>query len=89
LGKLASWNINSLTVRLPHLLDWLRDNPVDVIALHETKLTDDHVPVSTALKPTPRGCTVDNSPRKRERPSDHAPVVVELDWTAPCAGVGT
>jgi exodeoxyribonuclease-3 len=42
--KLATWNVNSLAVRLPHLLDWLRDNPVDVIALQETKLTDDKFP---------------------------------------------
>lgn len=59
MGKLAAWNINSLTVRLPLLRHWLRDNPVDVIAPQETKLTDDHVLVSTALKPTLRGCTVD------------------------------
>jgi exodeoxyribonuclease-3 len=42
--KLATWNINSLNVRLPHLMAWLEDNPVDVIALQETKLTDDKFP---------------------------------------------
>jgi exodeoxyribonuclease-3 len=42
--KLATWNINSLTVRLPQVLDWLGANPVDVLALQELKLTDDKFP---------------------------------------------
>lgn len=44
--KIASWNVNSLRVRLPHLLDWLATNPVDVIGLQETKLTDDAFPAA-------------------------------------------
>ena len=42
--KLATWNVNSLAVRLPQLLDWLAVNPVDAIALQELKLTDDKFP---------------------------------------------
>jgi len=42
--KLATWNVNSLTVRLPQLLDWLVANPVDAVVLQETKLTDDKFP---------------------------------------------
>lgn len=42
--KLATWNVNSLAIRLPQLLDWLAANPVDVIVLQETKLTDDKFP---------------------------------------------
>ncbi|APW46982.1 exodeoxyribonuclease III [Rhodoferax antarcticus] len=42
--KLATWNVNSLTVRLAHVLDWLAANPVDVLALQELKLTDDKFP---------------------------------------------
>jgi len=42
--KLATWNVNSLSVRLPQLLDWLAAHPVDVIVLQETKLTDDKFP---------------------------------------------
>lgn len=42
--KLATWNINSLNVRLPQVLDWLASNPVDVLALQELKLTDDKFP---------------------------------------------
>jgi exodeoxyribonuclease-3 len=44
--KIATWNVNSLKVRLPHLLRWLADNPVDVLCLQETKLTDDKFPIS-------------------------------------------
>ena len=42
--KLATWNINSLTVRLPQVLDWLQANPVDVLVVQELKLTDDKFP---------------------------------------------
>lgn len=42
--KFATWNVNSLAVRLPQLLDWLTANPVDALVLQETKLTDDKFP---------------------------------------------
>ncbi|MDD5030791.1 MAG: exodeoxyribonuclease III [Rhodoferax sp.] len=42
--KLATWNINSLTVRLPQVLDWLAANPVELLALQELKMTDDKFP---------------------------------------------
>jgi exodeoxyribonuclease-3 len=41
---LATWNVNSLSVRLPQVLDWLAANPVDVLGLQELKLTDDKFP---------------------------------------------
>lgn len=44
--KLATWNVNSLKVRLAHVLQWLAENPVDVLCLQETKMTDDKIPVS-------------------------------------------
>ena len=44
--KIATWNVNSLKVRLPHLLTWLGENPVDVLCLQETKLTDDKFPIA-------------------------------------------
>jgi exodeoxyribonuclease-3 len=44
--KLATWNVNSLKVRLPQVLNWLADNPVDVLCLQETKLTDDKFPAA-------------------------------------------
>ena len=42
--KLATWNVNSLAVRLPQVLDWLAANPVDLLCLQELKLTDDKFP---------------------------------------------
>ena len=42
--KLATWNVNSLKVRLPQVVQWLENNPVDVLCLQETKLTDDKFP---------------------------------------------
>ncbi|MEY2855477.1 MAG: hypothetical protein RL030_2609 [Pseudomonadota bacterium] len=44
LARVASWNVNSLRVRLPQLTDWLSATPVDVLGLQETKLTDDGFP---------------------------------------------
>lgn len=42
--KLATWNVNSLNVRLPHVLDWLANNPVDALCLQETKQEDSKFP---------------------------------------------
>jgi exodeoxyribonuclease-3 len=42
--RLATWNVNSLKVRLPHVLDWLNANPVDVLCLQETKQQDSDFP---------------------------------------------
>jgi exodeoxyribonuclease-3 len=42
--QLATWNVNSLKVRLPHVLQWLADNPVDVLCLQETKTVDEKFP---------------------------------------------
>jgi exodeoxyribonuclease III len=44
--KIATWNVNSLRVRLPQVLDWLRLNPVDVLGIQETKLTDPEFPAA-------------------------------------------
>ncbi|KDD95177.1 exodeoxyribonuclease III [Bordetella bronchiseptica] len=43
--KLATWNVNSLNVRLPQVLDWLAANPVDALCIQELKLTDDKFPL--------------------------------------------
>ncbi|TAK90982.1 MAG: exodeoxyribonuclease III [Burkholderiaceae bacterium] len=45
--QLATWNVNSLKVRLPQVLQWLQSNPVDVLCLQELKLTDDKFPITT------------------------------------------
>lgn len=42
--KIASWNVNSLNVRLPHVLAWCQAAQPDVLALQETKLVDEKFP---------------------------------------------
>jgi exodeoxyribonuclease III len=42
--KIATWNVNSLKVRLPQVLDWLASTQVDVLCLQETKLDDPKFP---------------------------------------------
>ena len=42
--RIASWNVNSLNVRLPHLEEWLKLRAPDVVALQETKLEDARFP---------------------------------------------
>jgi exodeoxyribonuclease-3 len=42
--RIATWNVNSLRVRMEHLGRWLADNAVDAIALQELKLADEHFP---------------------------------------------
>lgn len=42
--KIASWNVNSLTMRLPHLSQWLRSAAPDVVGLQETKIDDARFP---------------------------------------------
>ena len=47
--KIATWNVNSLNVRLPHVLDWLAANKPDALCLQETKQEDSKFPYQ-ALK---------------------------------------
>ncbi len=42
--KIATWNVNSLNVRLPQVLQWLADVEPDILALQETKLVDEKFP---------------------------------------------
>lgn len=44
--KLATWNVNSLKVRLPHVLDWLAREQPDVLCLQELKLEDKFFPAA-------------------------------------------
>jgi len=53
--RFASWNVNSLKVRLPHLLQWLKTcddrlEPIDLIGLQELKMTDDKFPIEDLEK---------------------------------------
>jgi len=43
--KIATWNVNSLKVRLPHVLQWLETESPDVLALQETKTLDENFPI--------------------------------------------
>ncbi len=44
--KIATWNVNSLRVRLPHVLEWLASAKPDVLAIQETKLPDPDFPIA-------------------------------------------
>ena len=42
--KIATWNVNSLSVRFVHVLDWLECNKPDILCLQETKQDNDKFP---------------------------------------------
>ncbi len=42
--SIATWNVNSIKIRLDQVLQWLQANPVDVLALQETKCIDENFP---------------------------------------------
>ncbi|HEY9799573.1 MAG TPA: exodeoxyribonuclease III [Leptolyngbyaceae cyanobacterium] len=44
--KVATWNVNSVRTRLEQVVDWLKQNPVDVLCLQETKVVDADFPRS-------------------------------------------
>lgn len=43
--KIATWNVNSIAVRLPHVLRWIEDNKPDALCLQETKTIDERFPL--------------------------------------------
>ena len=44
--KIATWNVNSLRVRLEQVIEWLKRVQPDVLGLQETKMTDENFPAS-------------------------------------------
>jgi exodeoxyribonuclease-3 len=44
--RIGTWNVNSLRVRLPHLLEWLATDPVDVLGIQEIKLQNEQFPLA-------------------------------------------
>lgn len=56
--KITTWNVNSLTARLQHVLDWLAAHPVDVLCLQELKLTDDKFPLEALAQAGYAHCAV-------------------------------
>lgn len=45
LMKIATWNVNSINVRMPQMLEWIERESPDVICLQETKCVDDNFPL--------------------------------------------
>lgn len=48
--KLASWNVNSLKIRLEQVLAWMESSQIDVLALQETKLVDENFPANAFIE---------------------------------------
>ncbi len=44
--KIATWNVNSINVRMPQLLDWLNREQLDVVCFQETKTVDENFPLA-------------------------------------------
>ena len=44
--RIATWNVNSIRIRLPKLLPWLERSGPEVVCLQETKVTDDIFPTA-------------------------------------------
>ncbi|MGH8314463.1 MAG: exodeoxyribonuclease III, partial [Steroidobacterales bacterium] len=44
--QIATWNVNSLRVRMPQLTTWVGTSPVDILALQEIKLQDEEFPLA-------------------------------------------
>ncbi|WP_183042245.1 endonuclease/exonuclease/phosphatase family protein, partial [Escherichia coli] len=45
--KIATWNVNSIAIRLEQVLQWLADTGTDVLCLQETKCVDERFPLET------------------------------------------
>ena len=48
--KIATWNVNSLNVRLPQVVAWLASAQPDILALQETKLVDEDFPAAAIME---------------------------------------
>ncbi len=48
--RIATWNVNSIRTRLPRVLDWLERAEVDVLAMQETKCSDEQFPTMPFLE---------------------------------------
>ena len=44
--KIATWNVNSVKMRMPHVIEWIRDNQPEVLLLQELKSTEETFPYS-------------------------------------------
>ncbi|PYS66563.1 MAG: exodeoxyribonuclease III, partial [Acidobacteria bacterium] len=55
--KIATWNVNSIIARLPHITRWLEKAQPDVLCIQETKCADDKFPL-LELKSTAYDCVI-------------------------------
>ena len=60
--RIVTWNVNSLRVRLPRVLQLLAEHQPDVVCLQDRL----------------RACGIDRDYRKGTKPSDHAPLLLDL-----------
>lgn len=54
--KIATWNVNSLNVRLPHVQEWVEQSGVDILGLQETKMVDAKFPLEAITELGFRAC---------------------------------
>ena len=48
--RIATWNINSIRLRIPHLLRFIKEQSIDVMCLQETKTTDENFPIEAFIE---------------------------------------
>jgi exonuclease III len=60
--SVATWNVNSLKIRLTHLTDWLALHPSDIVCLQETKLADENFPPWLFSQRATRVCSPASGP---------------------------
>jgi exodeoxyribonuclease-3 len=79
--KIATWNVNSLRVRLPHLLDWLAAHSPDAICLQETKCEDATFP--SAELAAAGYCSVHNG----QRTYNGVAILSKVEGSGVCRGI--
>ncbi len=79
--KLATWNVNSLRVRLPHLLDWLAANRPDAMCLQETKCDEATFPAAELQQAG--YCTLHNG----QRAYNGVAILTRAACTEVCRGI--
>jgi exodeoxyribonuclease-3 len=79
--KIATWNVNSLRVRLPHLLDWLAAHSPDALCLQETKCEDATFP--SAELDSAGYCSVHNG----QRTYNGVAILSKVEGSGVCRGI--
>jgi exodeoxyribonuclease-3 len=79
--KIATWNVNSLRVRLPHLLDWLAAYSPDAMCLQETKCEDANFPAAELM--AAGYCAIHNG----QRTYNGVAILARADPAGVCRGI--